>query len=274
MSIKADSHVHSTYSGDGVSTMEEQIQRAIELGLTAITFTDHNDFDFPYRDEDPKDMFLLNADSYLYELLTLKAKYEDTIKIFFGVELGLQPDPQVVKKNLIFAREHEYDFIIGSSHLCHGRDPYFTDFYEGRSEEEAYREYFESILENMKAFSNFDVYGHLDYVVRYGPEKDNNYSYSAYADIFDAILGWLIENEKGIEINTAGPRQGLLEPNPCWDVVRRYKELGGEIVTVGSDAHDRLDLGYHFDVVCEKLKEIGFKYYAVYENRLPEYFRL
>ena len=272
MPIKADTHVHSTFSGDGVSTMEEQILKAIELGLSTITFTDHNDFDFPYRGEDKQDMFLLNADSYLYELLSMKSKYEDRIRVLFGVELGLQPE--CVKKNLIFAREHEYDFIIASSHLCHGKDPYYRDFYEGRSEEEAYREYFESILENLKVYSNFDVYGHLDYVVRYGPDKDNNYTYDKYADILDAILKWLIENEKGIEINTAGARRGLVGPNPSWDVVKRYKELGGEIVTVGSDAHDKDFLAYHFDVAAEMLTEIGFKYYAVYENRLPEYFRL
>ena len=274
MAIKADTHVHSTFSGDGVSTMEEQILRGIEIGLSSITFTEHNDFDFPYKEGDSPDMFLLNVDSYLYDLLKYKSQYEDKIKLYFGVELGLQPQPETVKKNLIFARAHEYDFIIASSHLCHGMDPYYREFFEGRSEDAAHQEYFESILENMKAFTNFDIYGHLDYVVRYGPNRDNDYSYAKHADIIDEILKWLIENEKGIEVNTGGPRRGLLEPNPCWDIVKRYKELGGEIITVGSDAHEKDDLGYHFDDVAERLKTIGFKYYSVYENRLPEFFRL
>ncbi len=274
MNILSDSHVHSTYSGDAKSTMEQQVEKAVSLGMRSITFTDHNDFDFPYKDEDTKDMFLLNADAYLYDLLRIKAKYEDKIRVLFGVELGLQPDQETVKKNLIFAREHEYDFIIASSHLCHGKDPYYAEFFEGRSEDEAHREYFESILENVKKFSNFDVYGHLDYVVRYGPSKDFHYGYEKHADIIDEILKWLIENEKGIEVNTAGPRSGLKDPNPCWDIVKRYKELGGEIITVGSDAHESDFIQYHFDEVEEKLKELGFKYYAVYENRLPEYFKL
>ncbi|MCR5418515.1 MAG: histidinol-phosphatase HisJ family protein [Lachnospiraceae bacterium] len=274
MAILGDSHVHSTFSGDGESTMEEQIEKAISLGMRSVTFTEHNDFDFPYKEGDRQDMFLLNADSYLYDLLSLKAKYEDKIRILFGVELGLQPQQETVKKNLIFARAHEYDFIIGSSHLCHGKDPYYREFFEGRSEEEAHREYFESILENMKLFSNFDVYGHLDYVVRYGPRKDFEYSYQQHADIIDEILKWLIENEKGIEVNTAGPRCGLKEPNPCWDIVKRYRELGGEIVTVGSDAHSSDYIAYHFDETAQILKELGFNYYAVYENRLPEYFKL
>ncbi len=272
MSVLADSHVHSTFSGDGKATMEEQIQKAISLGLRSVTFTEHNDFDFPYREGEAPDTFLLNADSYLYDLLRLKAKYEDRIRIFYGVELGLQPES--VKKNLIFARAHEYDFIIGSSHICHGRDPYYPDFFEGRSEAEAHREYFESILENLRVFSNFDVYGHLDYVVRYGRNKDAEYSYARHADIIDEILKWLIENEKGIEINTGGLRSGLRECNPCWDIVKRYKELGGEIVTVGSDAHETDFLAYRIDEVGEKLKELGFSYYAVYENRLPEFFKL
>ncbi len=274
MAILADSHVHTTFSGDGKSTMEEQIEKAIELGLRTITFTDHQDADFIYQKDDEEGMFELNADAYLYDLLRCKAKYEDKIRVLFGVELGLQPQRETVKKNLIFAREHEYDFIIASSHLCHGMDPYFPEFFEGRSETEAHREYFESILENIKVFSNFDVYGHLDYVVRYGPEKDNEYSYEKHADILDEILRWLIENEKGIEINTGGPRRGLIDNNPCRRIVERYKELGGEIITVGSDAHEKGDLGYHFDEVAEMLKEIGYSYYAVYENRLPEFFRL
>lgn len=272
MPILADAHVHSHFSGDCQATMEAQIQKAISLGLNTITFTDHNDFDYPYRESDKQDMFLLNADSYLYELLKMRNQYEDQIKIFYGVELGLAPE--ILRKNLIFTRAHEYDFVIASSHLCHGKDPYYADFYEGRSEQEAYREYFESILENIKAFSNFDVYGHLDYVVRYGPNKNADYSYAKYADIIDAILEHLIENEKGIEVNTGGFRCGLDSPNPTVDIIRRYKELGGEIITVGSDAHDPKDLVSHFDVICDMLKELGFKYYTVFENRLPEYFRL
>lgn len=273
MPITADYHVHSYFSGDSDTPMEQMIQSAIARGLKHICFTEHQDFDFPYEmTKDKPGMWDLNADSYLYELLSMRDKYESQIKIHFGVELGMQP--QCVRKNLIFAREHEYDFIIASSHICNGIDPYYPAFYEGRSEEEAYREYFESILTNVKLYNNFDVYGHLDYVVRYGPNKDKNYSYEAYKDVIDPILSYLIENEKGIEINTAGLVKGLNNPNPSKDIIKRYRELGGEIITIGSDSHMPDTLGAHFDKAAEILTDCGFKYYCVFEKRIAEFLKL
>lgn len=272
MPIKADYHVHSYFSGDSNAPMEQMVQTAIQKGLSHLCFTEHMDFNFPYQSFDKPDMFVVNTDSYLYELLTLKEKYRSQIELHFGIELGMQPS--VLRENLIYSRSHEFDFIIASSHLCNGRDPYYPDFYEGRSEEEAYREYFTSILESIKSFHNFDVYGHLDYVVRYGPNKDKNYSYEAYKDIFDAILMHLIENEKGIEINTGGLSNGLQDVHPCTAILKRYHELGGEIITIGSDSHSPETLGAHFDRVAEILTACGFKYYCVFANRIAEYLRL
>ena len=273
MPITADYHVHSYFSGDSDTPMEQMIQVAIAKGLKRICFTEHMDLDFPYEvTGDKPGMWEVNTDSYLYELLMMRQKYSSQIDILFGIELGLQPS--VVKENLIFARSHEFDFIIGSSHLCNGMDPYYPAFYEGRSEEEAYREYFNSILDNIKAFHNFDVYGHLDYVVRYGPNKDADYSYSKYKDVIDPILSYLIENEKGIELNTAGLLKGLKDANPCKDIIKRYKELGGEIITVGSDSHTPDTLGTHFDKAAEILTDCGFKYYCAFANRIAEYLKI
>ena len=273
MPITADYHVHSYFSGDCDTPMEQMIQTAIAKGLKHICFTEHMDFDFPYDPALNEDgMWDLNADSYLYELLKMRDKYSSQIEIHFGVELGMQP--QCVRKNLIFAREHEYDFIIASSHVCNGMDPYYPKFYEGRSEEEAYREYFESILQNIKRFHNFDVYGHLDYVVRYGPNKDANYTYEAYKDVIDPILTYLIENEKGIELNTAGLTKGLRNPNPCKEIIKRYRDLGGEIITIGSDSHVPDTLGNHFDKAAAILTDCGFKYYCVFANRVAEFLKI
>ena len=272
MPITADYHVHSYFSGDCDTPMEQMIQSAISKGLKRLCFTEHMDLDFPYQPFDKPDMFIVNTDSYLYELLMLREKYKSQIEILFGIELGLQTS--IVKENLIFARSHEFDFIIGSSHLCNGKDPYYPAFYEGRSEEEAYREYFTSILDNIKVFHNFDVYGHLDYVVRYGPNKDNNYAYEKYKDVIDPILSYLIENEKGIELNTAGLTKGLKDANPCKDIIKRYRELGGEIITIGSDSHTPDTLGAHFDKASEILTDCGFKYYCVFSNRIAEYLKI
>lgn len=272
MPITADCHLHSSYSGDSDTPMEEMILKGIERGLTTMCFTEHNDFDYPYQPDEPQDYFLLTPDPYLYDLLGLREKYADKIKILFGVELGLQP--QVMRQNAVLAKSYDFDFIIGSSHICNGNDPYYPAFFEGRSEEEAYREYFESILENIKKFSNFDVYGHLDYVVRYGPNKDTEYTYEKYKDIFDKILELLIDKGKGIEINTGGVKSGLKDLHPCMGILKRYRELGGEIITIGSDAHKPENIAEHFDRAEAVLKECGFQYYTVFEKRTAEFKKL
>ena len=271
MAIKADYHMHSSFSGDSAAPMEEMAKRALDLGLTHICFTEHYDPDYVYPPEE-EGMFELNTDSYLYELLKCKNNYNGQLEIAFGVELGLQPH---LKRQLaVYAKSHAFDFIIGSSHICNRKDPYYPDFFEGRNEDEAHHEYFASVLECVKTLPYFDVYGHLDYVVRYGPTKNDGYTYQKHADIFDQILSLLINNEKGIELNTGGFRSGLNQPNPCIEILKRYKELGGEIITVGSDAHESKDIAADFDKACDILKECGFSNYCAFQNRIPEYFKL
>ena len=165
-------------------------------------------------------------------------------------------------------------FVIGSSHLCNGVDPSCADFYKGRSEKEAYRVYFDSIVENIMTFSDFDVYGHLDYVVRYGPNADTKYSYDIYKEIFDKILMLLIEKGKGIEINTGGLKKGMRDVHPCIDVIKRYRSLGGEIITIGSDAHIPKNIATDFSRAEEILIECGFRYYTIFEHRKPRFEKL
>lgn len=272
MPLTADFHMHSSFSGDSDAPMEAMIQKGIALGLTHMCFTEHNDFDFPVCKDTPQGTFELNVDAYLYDLLKYREKYKDKIHILFGIELGLQP--QVMGRNSILAKSYDFDFILGSSHICNKKDPYYPSFYEGRSEEDAYREYFESILENIKKFSNFDVYAHLDYVVRYGPGKDKNYTFAKYQDILEPVLKLLIENGKGLEVNTGGLKSGLKELHPCTDILRRYHQLGGEIVTIGSDAHKPEVLTAHFDRAADVLKECGFRYYTIFEKRVAAFQKL
>lgn len=272
MSILADCHMHSIHSGDSKTPMEEMIIKSIAQGLTTICFTEHNDFDFPITDLDPKGKFECNSDIYFKDYCRLRDKYTDKIQILFGIELGLQPS--VANQNKSYVEANDFDFIIGSSHLCDGVEPSCADFYRGRSEEETYRVYFDSVLENIMTLSDFDVYGHLDYVVRYGPNADAKYSYERYQDILDKILCMLIEKGKGIEINTGGLKRGLRDVHPCKDIIKRYKNLGGEIITVGSDAHVTQNIAAYFERAEAVLRECGFKYYTVFEHRTPIFKKL
>ena len=143
----------------------------------------------------------------------------------------------------------------------------WKDVFKGKTDDEVYRRYFESTYENIKKFANFDVLGHMDYIFRYGPGGKREYKYSEYGEILDEILKFLIENEKGIELNTGGIKKGMKEFHPCMEVLKRYRELGGKIITLGSDAHNPTTIADHFEKVAERLKTIGFKTYLVYEKR-------
>ena len=177
-----DTHMHCHFSGDSESSPESMIQEAITRGLPGICFTDHLDYDYK---EEPG-LFDLDFESYHARIHELKEQYKNSISILFGIEIGLQP--HLVADNRKITDTYPFDFVIGSSHVVHGIDPYYPRYYDNRSEQEAYMEYFTSILENIQSGADYDVYGHLDYVVRYGPNKNSFYSYDAYRDIIDEIL--------------------------------------------------------------------------------------
>lgn len=263
--IYIDSHTHTSFSGDSDTPPQSQIEKAIALGMPAFCITDHQDFDFPPSE----DIFTFDTDAYFKKLFQLKDDYKDQIDLRIGVELGLQPDmPTDIAS---YTRRYPFDFIIGSTHLCRGKDPYYRDFCEDITEEEAYRSYFEDELKNCSSYDCYDVAGHLDYIVRYGPNKNAFYSYQKYSDLLDEILKVLVSRGNGIECNTSGLKSGLGHPHPTEDILRRYRELGGEILTLGSDAHMPDHLGYAFDRIGNLLKDCGFRYYTTFKDRKPEF---
>ena len=263
-----DQHMHCNFSGDSDALPEDMIKAGIAHGLSGICFTDHLDYDYP---EEPN-IFLLDFDNYFKVLSDLKEKYADKISVHIGIELGLQT--QAAGQNLAVTEKYPFDFIIGSSHVVNHMDPYYPEFFAGRDEDAAYMEYFESVLENINSGVDFDVYGHIDYVVRYGPNKNAFFTYEKFKDIIDEILTQLISKGKGIEVNTGGFKYGLGHPNPTEDIIKRYRELGGEIITMGADAHVPEYVAYEFDKTAQIIKKCGFKYYTVFKNRKAEFIPL
>ena len=271
MPVIADYHLHTCHSGDSEAPMEAQVLTGISRGLRYMCFTDHYDPFFPY--EHMADLapgtFELDYPSYRSGFLQMKEKYSGRIDLRFGVELGLQAHLKDFLSQYVSARP-ELDFIIGSNHLCGGYDPYYPVFLKGRTEEEALALYLQETLDNILAFSDFDALGHLDYVVRYLPHRDSLYSYAAFSDLIDPILTELVNRGIALEVNTAPLAKGMRYFNPLPDILVRYREMGGELITIGSDAHspDRIAAG--FDTAAGILSDIGFKYYAVYKNRKPQ----
>lgn len=263
-----DTHMHSQFSGDSQTPQETMIQASMKMGLGGICFTDHLDIDYP----EDSDLFFLDLPNYAASTIALKEKYKGCFPVLFGVELGLQPHLASLHGEIV--SQYPFDFVIGSSHTVQGFDPYSPPYWNCHKEEEGYRMYFESTLENIKVFDNFDVYGHIDYVVRYGPNKNKFYTYEKYADLLEPILRLLVEKGKGIEINTGGFKYGLGHPNPSEEILARYRELGGEIITLGADAHAPEHIAYDFKKVPDILKNAGFRYYTVFKERKPEFIRL
>ena len=191
-----------------------------------------------------------------------------------GVELGLQPHLAGTGRIEQLAEEGGFDYVIGSIHLVDGIDPYTREDLD-MTDEELYTRYFEQTLECVQHISGFQSLGHLDYAVRYGYEKDKYYSYEKYRDVLDAILETLIRRDIALEVNTAGYRKGLGFPNPHPDVLWRYRDLGGEKITIGSDAHVPGDVGADFKKTGELLQAIGYRYLNVFhgteERCLPLY---
>ena len=266
--IICDYHNHTDFSADCDTPAELMIEKAIDLGLSYLCMTDHMDPDMQIPGLD----FTFDLNEYFAKHQELKKRYQDKITLLTGIELGLQPHIGEDLRNIVNAGT--YDFIIGSIHVVDHVDPYFKEYWEGKTEYQGTYRYFENVLESLAAFDNFDVFGHLDYVVRYGPTQDKNYSYHQYKEIIDEILKVLISKNIGLELNTAGLKYGLSFAHPQVEVLKRYRELGGEIITVGSDGHKPEHLAYDFHKVPDILEEAGFSYYTIFKNRKPEFIKL
>ncbi len=265
--IKADCHVHTLFSSDSQTPVRDQIEAARKKGFSHICITDHHDPDFPTG------QFQLDFPAYSRAMDELAEEYRgSSIQVLKGFELGLQP--HIVEKTTADAKKIPADFIIGSIHLMEGVDPYYPEFWENISDAEGYRRYFELTLECAKRYDCVDVYGHLDYIVRYGKTKNQNYCFSDYEELIREILKTLIQKGIGIECNTGGYRYQLGCPNPEKDLLMTYRELGGEILTMGSDGHSPEYVGYCFDQAEEYLRACGFDYYTVFRNRKPEFYKI
>ena len=280
--IHSDNHVHTYFSTDSDTPMEDMLKTAIEKGFSSICFTDHMDYNFPSEDDTPE--FLLDVEPYFEEMKRLNEKYGGRIKIRQGIELGLKKD--CLDKCLSLTKEYPFDFVIGSTHLVDNIDPYYDTFWSDTPEKSGILRYYETTLNNVNLGADFDVYGHIDYIIRYTPKmkqlKSQGLSDDTYInrltsdsmDIIELILKTHIYNGKGIEINTAGFKYGLGHPNPHEKILKLYCELGGEIITIGSDAHECKHLAYDFEKVPEILKKCGFRYYSEFTGRKAEMIKM
>ncbi len=259
-----DYHLHSKVSFDSVCSPDEIVRAAETAGLREICFTDHYDFN-----DDPAkhhDIFTLDSYSDAYDGIS-----SETVKIRRGVELGLTPWNHSEAKGLLSSRD--FDFVIGSVHFAGGTDPYYPEYWQGKSAEEAFEKYLMQTLECVKTHKDYDVLGHLNYVCKSAHNPTHApLLYEEYSEICDEIMRTVAEAGKGMEINTSGvDRVGDFLPSR--DFIKRFRELGGEIITVGSDAHDGSRVGQHIDGALEIARDI-FGYVCTFEGRKPIYHKI
>lgn len=241
------------------------VERAVSCGLAGIAFTDHVDIDYPDRSYD----FSFDVDTRAEFIDGLKRAYAGVIEIFHGVEIGLQP--HVIEQSRAFIKRSDFDIVIASLHvidrMCLTNR---AGFFVGKSKDEAYRRYLEEMRNTLEAFGDFDVVGHIGYLRRYSPYPDNSLRYVDYGELLDKILAYVIGHGKAIELNTSGYAYHLASPIPDYDIIKRYKELGGTLVTLASDAHTVDGIGRAFDMCTIKLGELGFMHTTCFRHRKPE----
>jgi histidinol-phosphatase (PHP family) len=259
-----DFHMHSTVSFDGHDSAAAMVQAAAKAGLKEICFTDHIDY-----------FANVEKQEWVFDTQVYNQTYDDLshpeVKIRRGLEFGIKPynAPQLTED----LKRRPFDFVLGSVHFVDELDVYYQEFWEGKTVPQAEQRYLEETLACVRAHDEFDVLGHLTYIskARANPAP-RPVPFEVHRELIDEILKVLVSKGKGMEINTSGvDRCGDFLPYEVY--FRRFKELGGEIVTVGSDAHTASRVGQYADRACGLLKEI-FGYVCTFENRKPIFHRL
>ena len=259
-----DYHMHSRVSFDGQSDALDMALAAKARGLKEICFTDHIDREINVE----KELMVFDQQIYCdtYEPLEVPG-----LKIRRGVEYGLKVGcKDQIREDL---KRYPFDFVLGSVHFVKEQDVYLEPYWRGKAQEEAYREFMEESLRCVREHEDFDVLGHLTFIckARANPTREL-IRYEDHREMADEILRELARKGKGMEINTSGVDRcgGYL---PTADFFRRFKELGGEIVTIGSDAHHVDRVGQYSREACEILKDI-FGYVCTFEGRKPVFHKL
>lgn len=267
--FKMDFHVHSDFSSDSKTPMKTMIENAIEKGVTHLAFTEHIDYDadpsFEIKDWD------FDKDRYFNILTDYQLLYQPKIKLHFAAEIGLQK--QVTKRNQETTQKYPFDFVLASLHTLDREDVYHSKYFLEDNYLNAIRAYFEAYYENICTFDDFDTLGHLDLYLRYH-KNSKDIHFSAFSDYVETLMKKIIHMGKGIELNAGGHRYGLGHNNPTDDFLKLYKSLGGEILTLGSDAHSPDYIADQYEENCQRLKAIGFKYVTTFEKRKAHFHKL
>ena len=279
----ADDHVHTTFSDDGKAEMEQQILQALQLGLSEICFTEHVDYgvkkdwsegNIEWRVENGIREPLANVDypAYFARIDEMREKYSDRIAIHAGLEFGVQTHTIGKYEDLLKWWKDSMDGALLSIHEIDDQEFWTQDFQNGKSQLEYNRAYYEAMKKVMEGFDGYSILAHLDLIVRY--DLAGVLPFEQVEDLVAEILKLAIRNGKGIELNTSSWRYGLSDTQPSRAILKLYHDLGGRILTIGSDAHSTVQLAAHLDDAHEILKSFGYSEFCTIEHWQPVFHRL
>lgn len=256
-----DFHIHSDFSMDCKYSMEDMVLEGVRKNMRSLCFTDHIEFQVTEKKID----IAFRTKDYFRKTNQIKYKYLKDIEILAGVEIGMQP--HLGEQYNSFINEEPFDFVIMSIHSVKNRDIFFDGFLDKKKPVEAVLEYYKDILKCVKNFDNYDVLGHIDLIDRYFKNFSLIPETKKYIDLVKSIFKIVISSGKGIELNTSGIRYGLKYYHPKIELLKLYKKLGGEIITIGSDAHEPNFVGYDYKKAEKLLRDLGYKYIFIFKDR-------
>lgn len=274
----ADYHVHSEFSDDSVYPVEQVAADAVALNLDELCFTDHVDYGVKedwdsgaaigYRDGQP----LANVDypRYMEEVQRVRELFDGRIVLKTGMEFGIQTHTAEQFRDLF--RRYPFDFILLSIHQVKDLEFWTQDFQRGRSQKDYNEGYYHELFDVVRQYKEYSVIAHLDLIKRY--DTAGTYPFENLKHIIEEILRTVIEDGKGIELNTSAVRYGLDDTMPSLGVLRLFRELGGEIITIGSDSHAPDHLGRYLRQGQKLLASLGYKYFCTYDAMQPVFHKL
>lgn len=258
-----DYHTHTKCSFDGEVGALELCRAAERRGVRELAVTDHFDIGAPEQEETP-----YNPAASLTQVLEAREQMDPEFTVLYGVELGqAHHDPEFARGTLT---ANDYDFVIGSLHSLRGhRDFYFLEYPDKETCAALIARYLEELLELSRHPGLFDVLGHLTYPLRYMSKEGRQLSFAPFRDRLEALFRNLLAAGRGIELNVSGLDGELRAPLPDLDTLKLYRSCGGELVTVGSDAHTPGTCGLRIAAGYDLLRQAGFRYVTAYRRRIP-----
>lgn len=261
-----DYHVHSFFSADCAVPPDSQLRQAELIGLEEICFTEHVEYDFHRGD--------WHADLVRYKR-EMKA-CASSVVFKTGAEVGLSCSEQRLETIKSEVEAAELDFVLVSLHELDDSDPMQETFFRGKELMQLTRKYYQTLFEKIKLFGPEYVssVAHIDYLSKgYGKSYyfGGKVSYYDASDEMDAIFKWIIEKGKCLEINTS---TWTTRDTPSLDWLERYVQLGGESVTLGSDAHSPERLGKKLIEAKAYAGQCGIKWICTFDKMRPVYHKI